>query len=167
MSKSDVIEIEGTVVEKLPNTMFQVELENGHRVLAHISGKLRQNFIRILPGQNFRLTVLRDQDRVLIVGGKRTVLRHYRPIVVQPLHISASHVNHGVNGKRHSDAGMIYKGYHSDAARTHGVGEISAEARQLIEVTKQSFFEGIKEAKAGNHLYSTTSSLTDTQILAG
>lgn len=50
MSKSDVIEIEGTVVEKLPNTMFQVELENGHRVLAHISGKLRQNFIRILPG---------------------------------------------------------------------------------------------------------------------
>ena len=49
MSKADVIEIEGTVVEKLPNTMFQVELENGHRVLAHISGKLRQNFIRILP----------------------------------------------------------------------------------------------------------------------
>ena len=46
MSKADVIEIEGTVVEKLPNTMFQVELENGHRVLAHISGKLRQNFIR-------------------------------------------------------------------------------------------------------------------------
>ena len=50
MSKTDVIEIEGTVIEKLPNTMFQVELENGHRVLAHISGKLRQNFIRILPG---------------------------------------------------------------------------------------------------------------------
>ena len=45
-----MIEIEGTVVEKLPNTMFQVELENGHKVLAHISGKLRQNFIRILPG---------------------------------------------------------------------------------------------------------------------
>ena len=50
MSKADVIEIEGVVVEKLPNTMFQVELENGHKVLAHISGKLRQNFIRILPG---------------------------------------------------------------------------------------------------------------------
>ena len=55
MSKSDVIEIEGTVVEKLPNTMFQVELENGHRVLAHISGKLRQNFIRILPGDKVTL----------------------------------------------------------------------------------------------------------------
>ena len=50
MSKSDVIEIEGTVVEKLPNAMFKVELENGHQVLAHISGKLRKNFIRILPG---------------------------------------------------------------------------------------------------------------------
>ena len=45
MSKTDVIEIEGTVTEKLPNTMFRVKLENGHEVLAHISGKLRQNFI--------------------------------------------------------------------------------------------------------------------------
>ena len=50
MSKSDVIEIEGVVVEKLPNAMFQVELENGHKVLATISGKLRMNYIRILPG---------------------------------------------------------------------------------------------------------------------
>lgn len=50
------------------------------------------------------------------------------------------------------DAGVIYKGYHSDAARTHGVGEISPEARKLIEVTRQSFFEGIKFAKPGNHL---------------
>ena len=55
MSKADVIEIEGTVVEKLPNTMFQVELENGHRVLAHISGKLRKNLIRILPGDKMTL----------------------------------------------------------------------------------------------------------------
>ena len=50
MSKADVIEIEGTVIEKLPNAMFQVQLENGHQVLAHISGKLRMNYIRILPG---------------------------------------------------------------------------------------------------------------------
>ncbi len=55
MSKADVIEIEGVVIEKLPNTMFQVELENGHKVLAHISGKLRQNFIRILPGDKVTL----------------------------------------------------------------------------------------------------------------
>ena len=50
MSKDDVIEVEGAVVEKLPNAMVQVELENGHQILAHISGKLRMNFIRILPG---------------------------------------------------------------------------------------------------------------------
>lgn len=50
MSKADVIEIEGKVVEKLPNAFFKVELENGHQILATISGKLRMNFIRILPG---------------------------------------------------------------------------------------------------------------------
>ena len=50
MSKDDVIEVNGVVVEKLPNAMFQVELENGHKIIAHISGKLRMNFIRILPG---------------------------------------------------------------------------------------------------------------------
>ena len=70
-------------------------------------------------------------------------------------------VVHGIPRKDHIikegdivslDTGLIYKGYHSDAARTHGVGEISKEAKQLIEVTRQSFFEGIKYAKAGNHL---------------
>ncbi|MDR1665357.1 MAG: translation initiation factor IF-1 [Clostridiales bacterium] len=50
MSKDDVIEVEGIVTEKLPNAMFQVQLENGHKILAHISGKLRMNFIRIIPG---------------------------------------------------------------------------------------------------------------------
>ena len=50
MSKSDVIEMEGKVVEALPNAMFQVELQNGHQILAHISGKMRMNFIRIYPG---------------------------------------------------------------------------------------------------------------------
>ncbi len=51
------------------------------------------------------------------------------------------------------DAGVIYQGYHSDAARTHGIGEISSDAKRLIQVTRESFFEGIKYAKAGNHLY--------------
>ena len=55
MSKTDVIEIEGVVVEKLPNAMFKVELENGHIVLAHISGKLRMNLIKILPGDKVTL----------------------------------------------------------------------------------------------------------------
>ena len=50
MSKQDVIEVEGTILEALPNAMFQVQLENGHVILAHISGKIRMNFIKILPG---------------------------------------------------------------------------------------------------------------------
>jgi len=55
MSKDDVIEVEGKVVEPLPNAMFRVELSNGHQVLAHVSGKIRMNFIRILPGD--RVTI--------------------------------------------------------------------------------------------------------------
>ena len=55
MPKEDVIEVEGTVLEPLPNAMFRVVLENGHKVLAHVSGKIRMHFIRILPGD--RVTV--------------------------------------------------------------------------------------------------------------
>ena len=55
MAKEDVIEVEGTVVEALPNTNFKVELENGHRILAHISGKLRMNYIKILPGDKVKV----------------------------------------------------------------------------------------------------------------
>lgn len=55
MSKTDVLEVEGTVIEKLPNATFQVELANGHRVLAVISGKLRMNFIKIVPGDKVTL----------------------------------------------------------------------------------------------------------------
>lgn len=57
MAKEDVIEVEGTVLEPLPNAMFKVELENGHTVLAHISGKMRMHFIRILPGDKVRLEI--------------------------------------------------------------------------------------------------------------
>jgi translation initiation factor IF-1 len=53
--KEDAIEVEGTVVEPLPNAMFRVELENGHKVLAHVSGKMRMNFIRILPGDKVKV----------------------------------------------------------------------------------------------------------------
>ena len=71
-------------------------------------------------------------------------------------------VVHGIPNKKHIledgdivslDAGLIYKGFHSDAARTHAVGKISPEAEKLIQVTKESFFKGIEFAKAGNHLY--------------
>ncbi len=57
MSKADVIEVEGKVIEKLPNAQFQVELENGHKILAHISGKLHMNFIRILPGDKVTVEI--------------------------------------------------------------------------------------------------------------
>lgn len=77
-------------------------------------------------------------------------------------------VVHGIPKKEHIlkegdivslDAGLIYKGYHSDAARTYPVGQISDKARQLIEVTKQSFFEGVKYARAGNHLYDISNAI--------
>ncbi len=57
------------------------------------------------------------------------------------------------------DAGLIYKGYHSDAARTYGVGQVSPEAQKLMDVTKQSFFEGIKFARAGNHLHDISNAI--------
>ncbi len=55
MPKEDAIEVEGTVVETLPNAMFRVELDNGHRVLAHVSGKMRMHFIKILPGDRVKV----------------------------------------------------------------------------------------------------------------
>ena len=55
MAKGDVIEVEGTVTEALPNTQFRVELDNGHNVLAHISGRMRMNYIRILPGDKVKV----------------------------------------------------------------------------------------------------------------
>ena len=59
------------------------------------------------------------------------------------------------------DCGLIYRGYHSDAARTHAVGAVSKDVQQLMDVTKQSFFEGIKMAKAGNHLYDISNAIDD------
>ena len=78
-------------------------------------------------------------------------------------------VVHGIPGNRilkdgdiiSIDCGCIYKGYHSDAARTYAVGTVSKEVQQLMDVTKQAFFEGIKMAKAGNHLYDISNAIDD------
>ena len=79
-------------------------------------------------------------------------------------------VVHGIPRKEHIlkegdivslDAGLIYKGYHSDAARTHRVGKVSPEVQKLLDVTKQSFFEGIKMAKPGNHLHDISNAIDD------
>ena len=66
MSKQDVIEIEGTVKEALPNAQFMVELQNGHTILAHISGKLRMNFIKILPGDKVTVEMKSDRSHVVL-----------------------------------------------------------------------------------------------------
>ncbi len=55
MAKEEAIEVEGVITESLPNAMFRVELENGHKILAHVSGKIRMNFIRILPGDKVKV----------------------------------------------------------------------------------------------------------------
>ena len=57
MPKEEAIEVEGTVIEPLPNAMFRVELDNGHKVLAHISGKMRMHYIRILPGDRVKIEI--------------------------------------------------------------------------------------------------------------
>lgn len=64
MAKEDAIELEGTVLEALPNVMFRVELENGHKILAHISGKMRMHYIKILPGDKVQVELsVYDLDR--------------------------------------------------------------------------------------------------------
>lgn len=64
MAKEDAIELEGTVLEALPNAMFRVELENGHKILAHISGKMRMHYIKILPGDKVQVKLsVYDLDR--------------------------------------------------------------------------------------------------------
>ena len=68
MSKEDVIEVSGKIIEALPNATFQVELENGHKILAHVSGKLRMNFIRILPGD--KVTV--EMSPYDLINGRST-----------------------------------------------------------------------------------------------
>ena len=65
MSKQDMLELEGVVVEALPNAIFQVELENGHKILAHISGKLRMNYIRILPGDTVKVELDKYDVKVI------------------------------------------------------------------------------------------------------
>lgn len=79
MSKEEAIEVEGTVLEPLPNAMFQVELENGHKVLAHISGKMRLHFIKILPGDKVKVQLspydlTRDASRT-VTSKKRQAMK--------------------------------------------------------------------------------------------
>jgi len=103
LPKKDAIEVEGTVIEPLPNTMFAVELENGHRVLAHISGKLRMNFIRILPGDRVRDRGIRLEpghclaiEPMFTLGHEETALMPDRWTVVTVDGSLAAHFEHTV-----------------------------------------------------------------------
>jgi translation initiation factor IF-1 len=89
LAKEDVIEVEGTVTEALPNTQFRVELDNGHNVLAHISGKMRMNYIRILPGDRVKERVVKVRASVKPICERCKVIRRrgvVRVICTNPRH---------------------------------------------------------------------------------
>ena len=137
----------------------QIELiRESCRRLAVVNQELEQ-FIK--PGISTKEIDIKGDQLIRKMGGIPNFL-HYNGYPASICVSVNDEVVHGIPDKHHIlqegdivslDAGMIYKGYHSDAARTHGVGQISEEARKLIEVTKESFFAGMKAAVAGNHLY--------------
>ena len=83
LTKEDVIELEGTVLEALPNAMFRVELENGHKILAHISGKMRMHYIKILPGDKVTVELsVYDLNRGRITYDKCKIIRRHGKVLV-------------------------------------------------------------------------------------
>lgn len=127
------------------------------KILACVHDELGE---ALAPGMS-TLDVDRLGDRIIRRYGCIPSFKNYNGYPASICVSVNDEVVHGIPAKHHLlkegdivslDAGVIYKGYHSDAARTHGIGRISREAEQLIAVTKQCFFEGIKYAKAGNHL---------------
>lgn len=128
------------------------------RLLAIVHKELEE-YVR--PGISTKDIDIRGDQLIRKLGGIPNFL-HYNGYPASICVSVNDEVVHGIPNKHRIlqegdivslDAGLIYKGYHSDAARTHAVGQISPEARKLIDVTRQSFFEGIKMAKAGNHLF--------------
>ncbi|MCI9338991.1 MAG: type I methionyl aminopeptidase [Lachnospiraceae bacterium] len=121
----------------------------------------------IRPGISTREIDIKGDSLIRKMGGIPNFL-HYNGYPASICVSVNDEVVHGIPSKHRIlqegdivslDAGMIYKGYHSDEARTHGVGQISPEARKLIDVTRESFFEGIKKAKAGNHLFEISNAI--------
>ena len=145
----------------------QIELiRESCRRLAVVHQELEQ-FIK--PGISTKEIDIKGDQLIRKMGGIPNFL-HYNGYPASICVSVNDEVVHGIPDKHHIlqegdivslDAGMIYKGYHSDAARTHGVGQISEEARKLIEVTKESFFAGMKAAVAGNHLYDISNAIAN------
>ena len=128
------------------------------RLLAIVHKELEE---MIRPGITTREIDIRGDSLIRKLGGIPNFL-HYNGFPASICVSVNDEVVHGIPSKHRVlqegdivslDAGMIYKGYHSDEARTHGVGKISPEAQKLIDVTRESFFAGLEKAKAGNHLF--------------
>ena len=121
----------------------------------------------IRPGISTREIDIKGDQLIRKLGGVPNFL-HYQGYPASICVSVNDEVVHGIPSKRRIlqegdivslDAGMIYKGYHSDQARTHAVGQISPEAQKLIDVTRESFFAGIKMARAGNHLFDISNAI--------
>ncbi len=141
-------------------------MRDAAKILAEVFAKMEE-FIR--PGIS-TLDIDRLGERLIREAGCVPNFLHYNGYPASVCVSVNDEVVHGIPKADHIikegdivslDAGLIYKGYHSDMARTHGVGEISPEAKQLIEVTRQSFFEGIRMATAGNHLHDISNAIDD------
>lgn len=140
------------------------------RAAGEILAKVHQNLgSELKPGMS-TLEVDRLGDEMIRSYGCEPSFKNYNGYPASVCVSVNDEVVHGIPNKHHIlqegdivslDIGVIYKGYHSDAARTHGIGEISQEAALLIERTRQSFFEGIKYAKDGNHLYEISGAIGD------
>ncbi len=136
------------------------------RILAEVHEKLAE---QIVPGMS-TLDVDRIGEELIRSYDCIPSFLHYNGYPASICVSVNDEVVHGIPSKKRIlregdivslDAGVIYRGYHSDAARTIAVGEISEEAKKLIEVTKQSFFEGIKKAVAGNHLFDISNAIDE------
>ncbi len=134
------------------------------RLLAIVHKELEE-FVR--PGISTKDIDIKGDQLIRKLGGIPNFL-HYNGYPASICVSVNDEVVHGIPDKHRIlqegdivslDAGLIYKGYHSDAARTHAVGQISLEARRLIDATRQSFFEGIKMAKAGNRLFDISNAI--------
>lgn len=146
-------------------TEGQIELiRESCRRLAVVHKEL-EAFVR--PGISTRDIDIKGDQLIREMGGIPNFL-HYNGYPASICVSVNDEVVHGIPNKHRIlqegdivslDAGMIYEGYHSDAARTHAVGKISSEAQQLIDVTRESFFAGIKMARAGNYLYDISNAI--------
>ena len=140
------------------------------RAAGEILAKVHQNLRNELKPGMSTFEVDRLGEEMIRSYGCEPSFKNYQGYPASVCVSVNDEVVHGIPNKHHLlqegdivslDIGVIYKGYHSDAARTHGIGEISQEAALLIERTRQSFFEGIKYAKAGNHLYEISGAIGD------